>query len=214
MSLYREASPIHPLWRASLGPVGRGGGAPAFPRWVGRAGLPPTYFRDREGHRHGDADEEGGQQDLGEDGLAVALGTMEALHQQTVELAQLQPGALQPEAALPGQGRLSQVSLWLCRKGRWEGGREGEGPCLSFPFLLLPNARAPGGCALPPSTRRTPRFSAVKRQPLGSFKAELKGFGATRGSLPSPAPPPRLFPCYKPCRLPLSGSCGLSNKGE
>lgn len=78
--------------------------------------MPPTYFRDREGHRHGHADEEGGQQDLGEDGLAVAFGTMEALDQQPVKLAQLQPGALQLDAALSGQVSLFQVSLWLCTK--------------------------------------------------------------------------------------------------
>lgn len=54
-------------------------------------GLAGTYFRHGECHSHGHADKEGRQKDLREEGLGVALGTVEAFYNQPVELAQLQP---------------------------------------------------------------------------------------------------------------------------
>lgn len=75
-------------------------------------------------HRHGHADKEGGEEDLGEEGLGVALGTVEALDDQPVELPQFQPGALQFETALAGQGRLFRVGLLVCGGGSEGGGRQ------------------------------------------------------------------------------------------
>lgn len=49
--------------------------------------LACTYFRNGERHSHGHTDEKGGQEDLREEGLGVALGTVEAFDDQPMELA-------------------------------------------------------------------------------------------------------------------------------
>lgn len=62
-----------------------------------------TYRRHRQSHRHGNADKEGRQEDLREEALCVSLGTVEPLDNETVELTELQPPALQLEATLAFQ---------------------------------------------------------------------------------------------------------------
>lgn len=72
----------------------------------------PTDLGHGQSHSHGHADEEGRQEDLGEQAFGVPLGTVEPLDEEAVELAELQPPALQPEAALALQ------PLWPLRRGR------------------------------------------------------------------------------------------------
>lgn len=67
------------------------------------AGETLTYRRHRQSHRHGDADKEGRQEDLWEEALCVSLGAVEPLDDETVELTELQPPALQLEATLAFQ---------------------------------------------------------------------------------------------------------------
>lgn len=84
-----------------------------------------TYCGHRQSHSHGNAHEEGRQEDLGEEALRVPLGAVEPLDDETVELTELQPPALQLEAALA----LQHLCFWggralcvVCRR-REEGGR-------------------------------------------------------------------------------------------
>lgn len=75
-----------------------------------------TYGGHGQGNSHGHAHEEGGQHDLGEEALGVPLGAVEALDNEAVELAQLQPPALQLEAALALQHRFRGCLLiWTSR---------------------------------------------------------------------------------------------------
>ena len=65
---------------------GGGGGGGLVPEG-GRSLEEPTDGGDGERHGHGHADEEGGQEDLGEEALGVPLGAVEPLDDEAVELA-------------------------------------------------------------------------------------------------------------------------------
>lgn len=96
--------------------------------------LAHTYFGHRKRHRHGHADKESRQEDLREERLGVALGAVEAFDDQPMELAQLQPRALQLEAPLP-----SQVIVLCLRLLVWDG-RSMSAPGTAAPVPTL----APG----------------------------------------------------------------------
>ena len=116
--------------RAGGGPPSNSG-AGRSPRTTGRGGwggmlacdgVPRpwpgshTDLWDGESYGHSHADKESREQDLRRQRLGVAPGTVEALHQEPVELTHLQPPALQLAAALADLRE--GFRLRLCA-GRW-----------------------------------------------------------------------------------------------
>lgn len=59
-----------------------------------------TYLRYRQSHGHGHTHKKGRQQDLGEKALCVPLCAVKPLDEEAMKLTQLQPPAIQLEAAL------------------------------------------------------------------------------------------------------------------
>lgn len=90
-----------------------------------------TDLRDRQCYGHGHTDKEGRQQNLRAEGFRVSASTVEAFHQEPMELPHLQPPALQLAAALayPSQG----LHVGLCAE------RQGSAASTMSPFWTLPN---------------------------------------------------------------------------